>query len=1058
MKKTIMTKYSFDAVIFDLDGVITKTALVHSIAWTRMFNDYLHYREEKYAEAFQEFTHENDYLPHVDGKPRYKGVADFLKSRNIDIPFGDPSDGEDKETACGLGNRKNKYFTEIIENEGIEVYPASEKLLIDLKKKGIRIGVASSSKNCKMVLEATNLLHYFETRVDGVVSAQLGLKGKPEPDIFTTACDNLGVAYDKSIVIEDAVSGVQAGAKGGFGLTLGVAREENSEELKRNGADIVVSDISELGDPIEFFEDWFKKKIEKLKWRLSYNSYEASKEKSRETLLSVGNGFFATRGSMEDSTSGDHTYHASYMTGLYNKRKSKVGDKWIVNEDIVNFIDWIPVTFKCEDEDWFDPENGNFELIERYLDLKNGVLHRKIEVTHSQNRKSLISSKRFVSIADPHLAVLEYSVSPLNYSGEIEFKSSLDGHIINDGVERYRDLDQQHLEPVDQGYADGIGYVVLRTNQSDITIAVTQKLALKSGNTTIKHSSYENPAGQLFTYFKVSVSEGQRLDLKKTVCIHNSKDFKIKTPLAEGLKQLSGISGNDDILKESEKVWADIWREVDIEVEGDRYSQMLLRLHVYHLILTASPFHKDLDAGIPARGLSGEAYRGHIFWDELYIMPFYISHLPETAKSVLMYRYRRLDKAREYAKEYGYEGAMFPWQSGSDGSEETQIVHLNPVSGEWGDDYSSLQRHISIAIAYNIWQYYQITDDKSFMDQYGAEMFFEICRFWASKSEFNAETDRYSIHKVMGPDEFHEKLPDSSEGGISDNAYTNLMVVWCIDKAFEIMDSLDLQERTRIVDKISLSKEELVKWKEMSLKMNLIINDDGIISQFKGYFELKELDWDAYRLKYENIHRLDRILKAEGKSPDDYKLAKQADTLMTFYNVDDDEIGKIIRNLGYQLPKDYLKRNFEYYLERTSHGSTLSRVVHAYVAKITGNDHLCWDMYLDALASDFNDIQGGTTGEGIHAGVMGGTVLSAITTFGGLNWNGVCLRLDPDLPKNWKSLKFRFHFKKLVYNFFITRDFVRIIFEGKEKQKASIFVRGIKYELVSAKKLEIKFS
>ena len=1052
-----MTKFSFDAVIFDLDGVITKTALVHSVAWTRMFNDYLHFREEKYGEKFQEFTHENDYLPHVDGKPRYKGVADFLASRKINIPFGDPSDDENAETACGLGNRKNKYFTDILKKEGVEVYPSSEKLLKELKEKGIKIGVASSSKNCKMVLEATNLLHFFETRVDGVVSAELGLKGKPEPDIFTTACDNLGVAYDKAIVVEDAVSGVQAGAKGGFGLTLGIAREENSEELKKNGADVVVNDISELGDPIAYFEDWFKKKIDDLKWRLSYLSFEISKEKSRETLLSVGNGFFATRGSMEDSCSGDQTYHASYMAGLYNKRKTKIGDHWVENEDLVNFIDWIPVTFKCEGDDWFNPENGNFELLDRYLDFRTGVLHRKIKVLHSDNRESLVYSRRFVSLADPHLAVLEYSVTPLNYSGNIEFKSSIHGNIINDGVERYRELDQHHLDPVDQGFTDELGYVLVKTNQSDISIAIAQKLELSSDGSIINQSACENPKAHLINYFKASVIKGKTLDLKKTVSIYNSKDFGVTKPLNAALDKLKNCPKNDDLLKESEKVWADIWKEVDVEVEGDRYSQMLLRLHIYHLVLTASPLHKNLDAGIPARGLSGEAYRGHIFWDELYIMPFYITHLPETAKSVLLYRYRRLDKAREYAKEYGYEGAMFPWQSGSDGSEETQVVHLNPVSGEWGDDYSSLQRHISIAIAFNIWQYYQITGDKSFIKQYGAEMFFEICRFWASKADYNPEFDRYSIHKVMGPDEFHEKLPGSTEGGVSDNAYSNLMVVWCIDKAFEIMDDLDILEREQIVKKIGLSKEELVKWKAMSFKMNLIINNEGIISQFKGCFELKELDWDAYRAKYGNIHRMDRILKAEGKSPDDYKLAKQADTLMTFYNVDDDEIGKLIRNLGYRLPDDYLKRNFDYYLERTSHGSTLSRVVHAYVAKITGNDYLCWDMYIDALASDFNDIQGGTTGEGIHAGVMGGTVLSALTTFGGLNWNGVCLRLDPDLPKNWKSLKFNFRFKGDLYRFYITDSYVRIIFESENKEEERIFIRGIKVELVHGKEKKIDF-
>ena len=241
------TKLSFEAVIFDMDGVITKTALTHAAAWKKMFDDYLRKREVEHVEPFMEFTHTNDYLPYVDGKPRYKGVLSFLESRGIHIPFGDPSDLPGKETIFGLGNQKNIAFNEVLEKEGVEVYPSTIALINELKKAGIKLGVASSSKNCKQVLERVDLLDIFDVRVDGVVSAELNLHGKPEPDIFTTACDIVGVRYENAIVVEDAVSGVQAGKKGKFGLTLGIARENNSKELEDAGADFVVEDLEEIG-------------------------------------------------------------------------------------------------------------------------------------------------------------------------------------------------------------------------------------------------------------------------------------------------------------------------------------------------------------------------------------------------------------------------------------------------------------------------------------------------------------------------------------------------------------------------------------------------------------------------------------------------------------------------------------------------------------------------------------------------------------------------------------------------------------------------------------------
>ncbi len=241
-----MKKYNFDAVIFDLDGVITKTALVHSKAWTEMFNEFLNKYSIEHRIEFKPFTHEGDYLPYVDGKPRYKGVQDFLLSRNINLPFGNETDSTQMQTVCGLGNRKNEVINQILERDGVEVYPSTVELIRKLKAENIPIGVASSSKNCQTVLKAANLLQLFDTRVDGEISAEMGLKGKPEPDIFILAAKNLGANPLRTVIVEDAISGVTAGVSGGFGLVLGLARENNVHELKACGAHVVVEDIEEF--------------------------------------------------------------------------------------------------------------------------------------------------------------------------------------------------------------------------------------------------------------------------------------------------------------------------------------------------------------------------------------------------------------------------------------------------------------------------------------------------------------------------------------------------------------------------------------------------------------------------------------------------------------------------------------------------------------------------------------------------------------------------------------------------------------------------------------------
>jgi trehalose/maltose hydrolase-like predicted phosphorylase len=457
--------------------------------------------------------------------------------------------------------------------------------------------------------------------------------------------------------------------------------------------------------------------------------------------------------------------------------------------------------------------------------------------------------------------------------------------------------------------------------------------------------------------------------------------------------------------------WGELWRVCDMRVRADREVQRLLRLHASHVLQVCSRHTADLDAGVPARGLNGEAYRGHVFWDELYVHPFLTVRLPEVTRGLLMYRYRRLAEARAAAREGGFSGAMFPWQSGSDGLEETQHVHLNPLSGRWEPDLSRNQRHVNAAIFYNVWRYVQATGDLEFLRDYGAEMMLEIARFWASIAHFNAERQRYEIHGVMGPDEFHEKYPGAREAGLRNNAYTNVMVAWLCGVSCEVLSLLPSTRAEAVRARLELSEAELQRWEDMSRRMFVPFHDGGIISQFEGYEQLEELDWDAYRVRYGNIQRLDRILRAEGDDPDRYKVSKQADVVMLFYLFSPSVLAPLFERLGYPYRADTATRNIDYYDSRTSHGSTLSFVSFAgALARL--EPKRSWERFLVALRSDSEDVQGGTTQEGIHLGVMAGTLDLMQRAYPGIEIRDGVLCFQPSLPAEVDRIEFRIQFQR----------------------------------------------
>jgi trehalose/maltose hydrolase-like predicted phosphorylase len=445
---------------------------------------------------------------------------------------------------------------------------------------------------------------------------------------------------------------------------------------------------------------------------------------------------------------------------------------------------------------------------------------------------------------------------------------------------------------------------------------------------------------------------------------------------------------------------------------------------------------------VPARGLHGEAYRGHIFWDELFIFPFLNLRFPELTRALLRYRARRLPAAREAARAAGCQGAMYPWQSGSDGREETQRLHLNPKSGRWLPDRSHRQRHVNIAVAYNVWQYYQVTGDLAFLAAYGAEMLLEIARFWASIASYDHDDDRYAIRGVMGPDEYHDGYPDRDEPGLDNNAYTNVMAAWVLCRALETLTLLPEHRRVELTERLGLATEELERWDEVSRKLRVCFHDGDIISQFEGYGELEELDWEGLRRRHGNIRRLDRILEAEGDSPNRYKASKQADVLMLFYLLSAEELRGLLERLGYRLEPAAIRRTVDYYLKRTSHGSTLSGVVNAWVLARCDRPQ-SWRFFTEALGSDLHDVQGGTTAEGIHLGAMAGTVDLAQRCYTGLETREDVLWLNPSLPEELDGLDFDVRYRgHWGINLHLTQERLRVRVAAADAAPVRVAVQG----------------
>ncbi|WP_017582093.1 glycoside hydrolase family 65 protein [Nocardiopsis valliformis] len=743
-------------------------------------------------------------------------------------------------------------------------------------------------------------------------------------------------------------------------------------------------------------------------WTLVHEGFDPEEEGRREALRTLGNGYFATRGAAPEARADGVHYPGTYVTGCYNRLVSRVDGRAVENEDLVNAPDWLSLTFHLPSSPWLVGGDPRVRDQRTELDMLRGLLTRTFVVTEDDGRSTRVCQRSLVSMADPHLAAIETTFLPRNWSGTLTVRSGLDARVTNDGVARYRQLDGHHLRAHGSGGATpDLTWLLVRTSASDITLAMAARTRVAQGPAPAS-GRVETHDDLVTADLGIELTRGAGVTVTTTVALHTSRDTAVSDPLTATRERVGSAPGFEQLRTEHALAWRHLWNRCSVDV-GDEDDQRVLNLHLFHLLQVLSPHIVDLDAGAPARGLHGEAYRGHVFWDEVFVFPLLDLHFPETARALLRHRWRRLPKARAAAREEGLRGALFPWQSGSDGREETQRAHLNPMSGRWLPDHSHLQRHVNVAIAYNVWQHHQVTGDPGFLADFGAELLLETARALADLAVYDPELGRHVIRGVMGPDEYHQGYPDRADPGLDDNAYTNVMTAWVLLRALDALEALPRARRRELVAEIGLDEEEVERFTVLTRTLRVPFHD-GVISQFAGYEDLAELDWAGLRAEYGDIRRLDRILESRGDNCDRYKAAKQADVLMLFYLLSAEELGDILRRLGYPVDPELIPRTVAYYLERTSHGSTLSSVVHSWVLARTDREH-SWRFLREALRSDIDDTQNGTTAEGVHLGAMAGTVDLLTRCYTGLSTCDCVLDLSPMLPEEISELSFDLRYR-----------------------------------------------
>lgn len=752
-------------------------------------------------------------------------------------------------------------------------------------------------------------------------------------------------------------------------------------------------------------------------WIIEETSFHEKYTGKCESIFTQGNGYLGLRNSLEERYV--DTVRGMFITGTFNKASKEEATELPNVSDIVN----MEIELNGER---FSMTEDNLKEYSRTLNLYTGETCRNVLWEGKNGNVVQLSFHRFVSYKNVHVIGAYVEIKPVNCDVKATVVSGINAQVTNHGAQHLTEFSKRAFE-------EKFLQMGMVTTESAVSIAVsTVHKVFQSGKYTEDAASkIIDDRRKIHAEIQLVIPQGETARVEKISTVHSSRDLEYvasgKEPEGEnvcrdGLNNLKEAEekGYETLLEESKKVWEKIWKKQDIQIDSkEDDAQIAVRFALYHLQIMVR--REDNRVGIGAKALSGEGYKGHSFWDtETFIFPYFQMAEPETARTLLEFRYKGLYGARKKAIENGYKGAMYPWEAAwvSDGEVTPYVVGVNVHTGEPMICLTGvIEQHITSDIIFALWQYYAATDDQDFMDRYGYEMTIETARFWNSRLEWIEENNRYEIRDVIGPDEYKEH--------VDNNAYTNYMahenmrlaaqVIACIrDEKKDIYGKMQklMQEEGTSLEQL----EEELKDKMKKLYLPQPDEKTGIIPQFDGYFDLKEIDLSVYK----NASVVGTIFHDySGEDVQGMQAGKQADIVELLYQMED------------ITTPDNKAKNYVYYEARTLHDSSLSKAIHSITACDLGMEKEAYEMFMSAALTDLGQ-EMKSSDAGIHSANMGGVWQDVVMGFGGIRIRDGHLRIAPNCPKQWEKFTYPLYWKGNELHITVCKDGVEVINEGED--------------------------
>jgi len=726
-------------------------------------------------------------------------------------------------------------------------------------------------------------------------------------------------------------------------------------------------------------------------WKIIQDRFDPNIQREAESIFSIGNGSFGQRANFEEKYSGD-TLQGSYVGGVYYPDKTRVG--WWKNgypeyfAKVLNSCHWSGIHLEYANQE-IDLAKCEVKSFYRELNLKTGVLYRKCRLMLQDDKEIEIESKRFCSMDQEELAAIEYSVTPINFSGNCNYKVFLDNNTHNEDS----NYDEFFWERDTEMSGKQEASLSARTKKTNFLVAAAMNFSFTENNELIQiDPELIEDSLYVSNNFEYYLEAGKTYSVKKYVSLTSSINHPEPRVLDVAINNAQNAlkSGFNALMNNHCEAWSQIWKNADVKISGDVAAQQAIRFNIFHLYQTYTGNNAKLNIG--PKGFTGEKYGGATYWDtEAYCIPFYLKSADsKVSKQLLMYRYKHLEKAIENAEKLGFKNgaALYP------------MVTMNgeECHNEWEITFEEIHRNGAIAFAiYNYWRH---TSDDQYITDFGKKVLIAISRFWFQRFNWSESRKKYVMLGVTGPNEY--------ENNVNNNWYTNYIAKWCLNY------TLDIELSGKYGAQL-LTDNEIKDWQELIPKIELPkIEDSNIFLQQDGFLDKELRSVDDLSLNERPINQnwsWDRILRSV--------YIKQADVLQGIYLFED------------QFTTDEIKDNFDFYEPKTVHESSLSPCIHSILASRIGYDKKAYEMYLRNSRLDLDDYNNEVR-EGLHITSMAGTCLSVIEGFGGVRITEDEIRISPKLPKEWSELGFHIRYKKSIIKVNVTPNSIHLEMDGNE--------------------------